>query len=137
MNADTATRQAARVVAALEGALIDAGHSVEVPLNPTVDDLERLCGLLGVKVFELAAAVEARDCPAWCTGTHPVNDPTHHFGALHAGDGITLNMVQGLGQEVRVFVPEDVEEGLTPARARHLASALRVAAKMCDEGGQS
>lgn len=118
MSANTATQHTARVVEALEGALTNAGHEVDVPPRPTVADLERLCGLLGVKVSELVARVEAVGCPAWCLGTHRPHDPAHHQGQLHAGDGITLDFCQGLGEDVTILLPDDVEEGLTPARAR-------------------
>lgn len=130
------TQHTARIVAALEGALADGGHEVEVPQRPTVADLERLCSLLGVKVSELVARVEAVGCPAWCLGAHPANDPAHHVAVIHARSNITLSLTQGLGQLVRIFVPDDVEEGLTPERARHLAAALTMAADAADEGGQ-
>lgn len=126
-----------RIVAALEGALNEAGHEVDVPTRPTVTDVDRLCRLLGVRVSDLMARVEQQDCPAWCMGAHPVNDPAHHVAVIHARSSITLSMTQGLGQEVAIFVPEDVEEGLTPERARHLAAALTMAADAADEGGQS
>lgn len=126
-----------RVVAALESALIDAGHDVEVPVPPTVTELDRLCRMLGVKVSDLMARVEAVGCPAWCMGAHPVNDPGHHVAVIHARGEIMLSLTQGLGQPVTIFVPEDVEEGLTPERARHLAAALTMAADAADEGGQT
>lgn len=132
----TAADQTARIVAALEGTLIEHGHDVEVPANLTVDDLKRLCDLIGVKVWQLAEAVEARNCPAWCLGAHPVNDPAHHVAVIHARSNITLSLTQGLGQGVTIFVPDDVERGLTPERARHLALALTMAADAADEGGQ-
>ncbi|MFF5323929.1 hypothetical protein ACFY2Y_09395 [Janibacter hoylei] len=134
----TAQDRTALIVAAIEGALAEHGHAdVEVPTDPTVADLERLCALIDVKVWQLIAAVEARNCPAWCLGTHPVNDPAHHVAVIHARSNITLSMSQGLGQDVTIFVPEDVERGLTPERARHLALALTMAADAADEGGQS
>lgn len=131
----TAQDRTTLIVAALEGALTEHGHAdVEVPTDPTVEQLSGLCGLLGVKVWQLIAAVEARNCPAWCLGAHPVNDPAHHVGVIHARSQITLGMSQGLGQDVTIFVPEDVEEGLTPERARHLAAALTMAADAADDG---
>lgn len=123
----------AQIVAALEGALTEHGHEVDVPANPTVEDLKRLCDLIGVKVWQLAAAVEARDCPVWCLGAHPENDPAHHVGVIHARSNITLSLTQGLAQDVTIFVPEDVEEGLTPERARHLALALTMAADAAEQ----
>lgn len=128
-----AADQTARLVAALEGALIEHGHDIEVPANPTVADLERLCALIDVKVWQLIAAVEARNCPPWCIGAHPANDPAHHVAVIHARSNITLSMSQGLGQDVTIFVPEDVERGLTPERARHLALALTMAADAADD----
>ena len=134
----TAQDRTALIVAAIEGALAEHGHAdVEVPPDPTVADLERLCALIDVKVWQLIAAVEARNCPAWCLGAHPVNDPAHHVAVIHARSNITLSMSQGLGQDVTIFVPEDVERGLTPERARHLALALTMAADAAGEGGQS
>lgn len=132
-----AHHQTARIVAALEGALDDAGHEVEVPANLTVPDLKRLCDLIGVKVWQLMEAIEQKNCPPWCMGAHPVNDPAHHVGVIHARSQITLSMTQGLGQDVTIFVPEDVEEGLAPERARHLAAALTMAADAADEGGST
>ncbi|KRE38490.1 hypothetical protein ASG73_06050 [Janibacter sp. Soil728] len=132
----TAADQTARLVVALEGALIEHGHDVEVPANLTVDDLDRFCRLLGVKPSDLMARIEQQDCPGWCLGGHPVNDPAHHVGLIYARSNITLSMTQGLGQDVAIFVPEDVERGLTPERARHLALALTMAADAADEGGQ-
>lgn len=132
----TAQDQTARLVAALEGALIEHGHDVEVPASLTVDDLKRLCDLIGVKVWQLMEAIEQKNCPSWCLGAHPVNDPAHHVGVIHARSNITLSLTQGLGQDVAIFVPEDVERGLTPERARHLALALTMAADAADEGGQ-
>lgn len=134
MNAQGRTT---RIVAALEGALSEAGLEVDVPTDPTVDDLKRLCDLIGVKVWQLMEAVEARNCPAWCMGAHPENDPAHHVAVIHARSDITLSMTQGLAQGLTIFVPDDVEEGLTPERARHLAAALTMAADAADEGDQT
>lgn len=133
----TAQDRTTLIVAALEGALAEHGHAdVEVPTDPTVEQLSGLCGLLGVKVWQLMEAIEEKNCPPWCIGAHPENDPAHHVGLIHARSQITLSMTQGLGQDVTIFVPEDVEEGLTPERARHLAAALTMAADAADEGGK-
>ena len=132
------TPHTAQVVAALEDALFEAtGREVEVPQTPTVGDLERLCARAGVRPSELVGAVERKNCPAWCSGDHPSRQPASHQGKFHAGDGITLDFCQGLGEDVTIHLPEDVEEGVSPARARALAAALKMAADAAAKGGQA
>lgn len=125
----------ARAVAGLESALWAAGHEVTVPANPGVDVLDRLCRLIGVRPSQLMAAVERRDCPPWC-GWHPEGDPASHNGVLHSAGGVSIGLCRNLGEDVVTIYPPDVDEGLTPARARALAAALTMAARMTDEGDQ-
>ena len=126
---------ATQIVTALEAALRNAGHDADVPTDPTVDDLARLCGLLDVKVSELMASIERTGCPSWCS-SHPRLERAAHVGHLRPVEDITLDLCQELGQPVTIYCPDDVAEGMTAERAATLGRALLEAARLIEGGEQ-
>lgn len=116
-----------RITGHLRAALRRAGYDVKVSDNPTVDELADACELLGVRVADFVAQVEAMACPAWCS-SHPALEPGTHVGEITVGD-VVLSLCLEPGEDVTVHLPDDVEGGITPAQASALGDALTQAAQ--------
>ena len=127
MNATQAVAFTQRIAGHLRASLRRAGHDVEVSDDPTVDELADECELLGVRVADFVAQVEALACPTWCT-SHPALEPGTHVGEVTVGD-VVLSLCLEPGEDVTVHLPDDVEAGLTPAQASALGDALTQAAQ--------